>query len=120
MKILLLISVLLLTTFCYSQKKKKAFAEYNTTNLKITSLIFSVDYAAELKTIKWSDIKEIFSKNENSKQEIELVFKFDLPASKNKISGEFKIHGENKNLDNIISRAKKGVKGMITIINNNN
>ena len=120
MKTILLLSALLLSTFSYSQKNEKPFAEFNTTDAKITGLTFSVDSAAELKSINWKDIKEVLSINKNPKHEVELVFEFDLPDSKNKISGEFKIHGENRNLDKLISRAKKGVKGLIKIINNNN
>ena len=118
MKILLFITAFLVSTLGYSQNTvKPSFAEYNTTDVKITSLTFSVNSGNELKPINWNDIKEVFKHNTNPKQEVELVFKFDLSESKNKIKGEFKIHGENKNIDELISSAKKGVKGLIKITN---
>ena len=119
MKSLLYLATLFLTISSYSQKKEKPIVEYNFTDVKVTTLTFSVSTSEDLKSINWNDIKEIFKNNKNSKQEVELAFKFDLPKSKSKISGEFKIHGENKNIDNIILRAKKGVKGLIKIMNNN-
>ena len=118
MKILLFITALLLSTLGHSQNTvKPPFAEYNKTDVKITSLTFLVNSGDELKSINWNDIKDIFKHNTNPKQEVELVFKFDLSESKNKIKGEFKIQGENKNIDDLISRAKKGVRGLIKIIN---
>ena len=119
MKKLLFLATFFLTISGYSQKKEKPIAEYNITDVKVTTLTFSVSTSKDLKSINWNDIKEIFKNNKNPKQEVELAFKFDLPESKNKISGEFKIRGKNKNLDDIIVRAKKGVKGLIKIMNKN-
>jgi len=117
MKKLLFISALLFVTLGYSQKKEKPFATY-ISEPNITSLTFSVNSADELKTINWKDIKEIFSSNSKN-QKIELAFEFDLPKSKNKMKGSFKIGGISKDIDSLIKRAKKLVKGMIKTINKN-
>jgi hypothetical protein len=119
MKKLFFLAAFFLTISSYSQKNEKPIAEYNFTDVKVTMLTFNVSASEDLKSINWNDIKEIFKNNKNPKQEVELAFKFDLPESKNKISGEFKIHGENRNIDDIIVRAKKGVKGLIKIMNKN-
>jgi hypothetical protein len=117
MKKLLFISALLFVTLGYSQKKEKPFATY-ISEPNITSLMFSVDSMGELKTINWKDIKEIFSSNSKN-QKIELAFEFDLAKSRNTIKGSFKVGGESKDIDNLIKRAKKLVKGMVKIINKN-
>lgn len=118
MKKLFFLAVLLSVTLGFSQEKNPD-AVYNVSNLKVTSLTFSVDSVKELKTINWSDVKEIFENNDNPNQKIELTFKIDLPESKNKIKSSITIGGKSGKIDDLITSAKKGVKGLIRIINKN-
>ena len=118
MKKLFFLAILLSVTLGFSQKKNSD-AVYSVSNLKVTTLAFSMDSVEELKTINWSDIKEIFENNKNPDQKIELTFKVDLPESKNKIKSSITFGGESGKIDDLIISAKKGVKGLIKIINKN-
>ncbi len=117
MKKIFFITAILFVTLGFSQEKRKPLATY-TSETKITSLTFSVDSTEELKTINWKDIKDIFLNNSKT-QKIALTFEFDLPKSKNKLSGSFKVGGESQDIDDLIKRAKKLVKAMTKIINKN-
>jgi hypothetical protein len=100
------------------KKKSKPNVTYNASILKVTNLTFSVDEVEELRSINWKDIKAIFEKNESDEKN-ELTFKINLPESKNKIKGSITFGGKSKNIDELIKSAKKGIKGLIRIMNNN-
>ncbi|QOD60268.1 hypothetical protein H9I45_13085 [Polaribacter haliotis] len=105
----------LLFLFCslisFAQKDKSITSE-----IKVTSVSYTVDTIEELKTIDWKNIKEAF---ENNKPEeiIELNFGINLKESKYKVKSSIKISGESRNLDSLFFKAKKGVKSLIKISN---
>jgi len=112
----------LIVVFCITavnaQEVKNTNKKFSSIQAKITSLTFSVNSSADLKSINWETTKELFEINSNE-QQIQLIFKFDLLNSKNKMKGSFTVSGESKNIDNLIVKAKKGVKGLIKIIDKN-
>ncbi|MDG2194944.1 MAG: hypothetical protein P8K77_08915 [Polaribacter sp.] len=117
MKELLLIVCIFSMTTGFTQTETKPIISY-TSKAAVTSLKLSIDGSNDLKTINWNDIKEIFKDN-NDDQLIQLELEIDLPKSKNKIQGSFKMQGERKNIDRLLLRAKKGIKGLLKVINNN-
>lgn len=116
MKELLLIVCFFSMTTGFAQIETKPIIAY-TSKDEITSLKFSVDTSNDLKTINWNGIKEIFN-DTNDNQLIKLEFEIDLSKSKNKMQASFKIQGKKETIDKLILRAKKGVKGMMKVINN--
>tara|TARA_R110002124_G_scaffold46919_4_gene140264 strand:- start:729 stop:1100 length:372 start_codon:yes stop_codon:yes gene_type:complete len=101
-----------------AQEVKNTNKKGSVIQTKITSLTFSVNSSADFKSINWETTKELFAFN-STEQQIQLIFKFDLLNSKNKMKGSFTVSGESKNIDNLIVKAKKGVKGLIKIIDKN-
>ena len=120
MKIQLLLIALLITAFGFGQEKPQTLKQKKTNGVKISSLTFSVNSKEDYTSINWNDIKEIFNHNTNKSEKIEMSFKYELPNSKNEMKGEIKVGGKLNNIDELISKAKKGLRGLIKIIDNNN
>lgn len=119
MKKKILFSFLFITSLLGFSQEKKPNAVFDTTKVGVTSLQFSFTETEDLKSINWNDIKEIFNYNSDSEQFIELTFKVDLPESKNKVKGSFKIKGKQKEIDDLINRSRKMIKGLERIIKKN-
>ncbi len=119
MKLQVLLIAFLVSTIGVSQVKKQPKQSSQSNGVKISSLAFSIETKEDYKTINWKDVKEIFSHNTNKEEEIEMTFKYALPNSKSNIKGEIKVHGNVKDIDVLISKAKKGLKGLIKIVDNN-
>ena len=105
-----------------AQHKSVAINEsiHTDTNVKITSMAYTVDSVKELKAINWADIKSIFETNK-SDEIINLSFGLNLKESDNKkvsISGEFSVEGKSKDIDDLIKKAKKGINGLIKLYKN--
>lgn len=118
MKKLLFISALFLVSFGYGQEKEKPFIQ-KISDVKVTSLTFTIDSPEDLKSIDWKDIKEMFSYNTYDEQKIKFTFNYNLPKSKNKIKGSITIGGEQKDIESLIKRAKKMTKSLVKIVNKN-
>ncbi len=86
------------------------------TNVKVTSVSYNVDSSDELKTINWTNIKELFHSNKED-ETIEMNFSLNYPKSKYKIKSSIKVGGKSKDIDSLIIRAKKGIKAIIKISN---
>jgi hypothetical protein len=85
------------------------------TNAKITSVSYNVNSIKELESIDWNEIKEIFETNKDE-QIINLSFGIDLKKPSHKkvtISGKFSVEGKTKDIDNLIEKSKKGIKGLV-------
>lgn len=119
MKKKILLSFLFISSFLGFSQVKKPNAVFDITKVGVTSLQFSFTEADDLKSINWNDIKEIFSYNSDSQQFIELTFVVDLPESKNKVKGSFKVKGKQKEIEKLINRSKKLIKGLEKIIKKN-
>ena len=111
-----IITVLFVFTFVvnYAQKNIKINEENNLKESKITSVSYSVNNPDELKTIDWKKIKDVFRTNKDG-QEIKLSFELDLKKSKNKFKTSYTVSGQTKNIDSLIIKAQKGIKGIIKL-----
>lgn len=86
---------------------------------KVTSISYSVPSAKELENIDWKGVKDIFSENKDD-VEIKMSFGIDLKKSKNKkvkVSGKFSVEGKSEDIDDLIEKAKKGIKGLVKLAN---
>lgn len=120
-KQIVVLLMLLFTKTIIAQEKNEINSEINFQESTVTYLKFSVDTVDELKSINWKDVKEIFSENDKNKT-IELEFEIKIPKTKkiNKANFSYKAKGLTKNIDNLIKKSKKGIKGIIKMANNLN
>ncbi|TXD46394.1 hypothetical protein [Polaribacter sp. IC073] len=110
--------LLLISSICsYSQEKKTAVSDTKNIETKGTSLKFSSNSVKELESIEWNDLKSVFESN-NEDEIVNLIFEIDLNESENKFKGSFTVSGKTKNIDALIVKAKKMVKGLINIAKN--
>jgi hypothetical protein len=89
------------------------------TDVKITSISYTVDSIKELKSINWDEIKSIFETNKED-EVIKMSFEINLKESegkKVKVSGKFSVEGKSENIDDLIKKSKKGIDGLIKIYN---
>ena len=108
----LLVAICLFTfTYGYSQKKGRSFKSLDA---KVTAVSYSVSSIEELETIDWESAKEFFSENEDD-VEIKMSFEIDLKESKYKIKAKFSVGGESQEIDSLIVKSKKGIKGLIKL-----
>ncbi len=119
MKKLTTVILLLCTTIVLAQHKKIALNEsINTaTDVKISSMTFTVDTVKELESIDWNNVKAIFENNKDEEL-IKLSFGIDLKKSINKkgaITGKFSVEGKSENIDDLIIKSKKGINGLIKL-----
>ena len=119
MKKLTTVILLLCTTIVLAQHKKITLNEsINTaTDVKISSMTFTVDTVKELESIDWNNVKAIFENNKDEEL-IKLSFGIDLKKSSNKkiaITGKFSVKGKSENIDDLIIKSKKGINGLIKL-----
>lgn len=119
MKKLTTVFLLLCTSLVFAQHKSIAINESINTNteVKVTSMSYKVDSVKELETINWDDVKSIFETNKDD-EVIKLSFGIDLKKSENKkvsIAGKFSVEGKSKNIDDLIAKSKKGIRGLIKL-----
>ena len=110
-------TLLLLFFVATSFAQKNKFIKNKVIETKVTSIFISANSIEELKTINWLELKESFNDNKQN-DIIKLGFEIDLKESKNKLKNSITISGETKNLESLILKAKKGVKGLIKMTNN--
>ncbi len=110
--ILLLLAVLTSSFYCAQDK------DINKEIIKVTKMAIEANSAEELETIDWKDIKEVFAYNTKN-EDIEMSFSLHFPKSKNNIKSSIKVGGKSKNIDSLIVKAKKGIKAIIKLANNN-
>ena len=86
----------------------------------VTSFGIKVDDVSQFKTINWDDIKDVFQTNK-PEDAIEITIEMDFPETgKIKGNSSMTVGGKTKDLDNLITRAKKVTKKFEKIINNLN
>lgn len=111
-----------LTSFIGFAQSKNIVLEDNynyNSQVKITSLSYDVDSVTELEEIDWKEIKSIFNTN-NEDVVIKLSFAINMKKQKNKkvkIAGKFSVEGKTDNIEELIKKSKKGVKGLIKVYN---
>lgn len=98
----------------FAQQESDLTKEKNINGFTITSISYMADSIEELETINWTDVKEMFDKNKNN-EKMELTFGLDFENSKNNFKSSFKIAGESKDLDSLITKSKKLVRSLIKI-----
>lgn len=83
------------------------------TEVTIKSLKIECESAEELKSVDWDDIREVIRMND-PEEVIALEFGLHEKKANTKIKGNFNftIKGKTKDIENIITRAKKGVKAL--------
>ena len=108
-----LITLLLLTiSFFVNAQDEKVDAFYSESiESKITSFKFSVNSPKELEVFDWNTINDIFETNKPD-DIISISFEIDLKESKNKFKSSTTVSGPTKNLNSLITRAKKTVKSL--------
>ena len=121
MKKLTTVVLLLCTSILFAQHKNIAISEsLNTdTEVKVTSMSYSVNSVKELETINWEEVKTIFESNKDD-ETINLSFAIKLKKSENKkvsISSKFSVEGKSENIDDLIAKSKKGINGLIKLYN---
>lgn len=113
MKRLLTLLLLTCSVFIHAQKDKIDITYLNT-KLKTTTLKYATSSIKELSTIDWKDVKSACESNIKD-ENIKLIFELDLKESKNKFKGSVEVSGQTKNIDTLIIKSKKIVKGLIKI-----
>lgn len=101
----------------YGQESKTDVEYYKDVDAKVTSLKYSSNSIKELESIDWTDVKSIFETNK-AEEKIELSFELDLKESKNKFKGSVTVGGETKNIDSVIKKSRKILKGLIRMSKN--
>jgi hypothetical protein len=108
MRKIILIICILCAGYGFAQDTDK------TNEISIKSLKIECDSAEDLKTVNWDDIREVINMNKPN-ETIALEFGVHHKrATKAKVRGSFNftITGKTKDIDNMITRAKKGVKAL--------
>ena len=121
MKNLATLVLLFFASITIGQHKSIAVSEsLNTdTEVKVTSMSYSVNSVKELETINWEEVKTIFESNKDD-ETIKLSFAIKLKKSENKkvsISSKFSVEGKSENIDDLIAKSKKGINGLIKLYN---
>lgn len=121
MKKLITLLVALTSFIGFAQSKNIVLEDnYNyNSQVKITSLSYNVDSVTELEEIDWKEIKSIFNTN-NEDDVIKLSFAINMDNQKSKkvkIAGKFSVEGKTDNIEELIKKSKKGVKGLIKVYN---
>lgn len=114
MKKLLPLLLCTFSLFIYGQEEKTNIEYHKNSETKVTSLIYSTSSVKELEAINWEDVKNIFESNKEE-EIIKMGFEIDLPASIDKFKGSMAISGKAKDIDSLIIRTKKILKGLIKI-----
>jgi len=119
MKKITTVVLLLFTSILLAQHKNVEIKETinANTDVKITSMSYSVDSAKQLENINWDEVKSIFEDNK-PEEKIELSFELDLKESKNKFKSSVTIGGQTKEIDSLITKSKKLIKMIIKISKN--
>ena len=108
MRKIILIACLFVASYGFAQETDTK------TEVSIKSLKIQCDSPEDLKTVDWDDIREVINMNKPDEM-ISLEFGVhNEQETKTKISGSFNftIKGKTKNIENMIARAKKGVKAL--------
>lgn len=119
MKNLATLVLLFFASITIGQHKSIAINESvnSNTDVKVTSMSYTVDSVNELETINWEDVKTIFENNKDN-ETIKLSFAIKLQKPDNKkvsISGKFSVEGKSENIDDLIAKSKKGINGLIKL-----
>ncbi len=119
MKKITTVVLLLFTSILLAQHKNVEIKETINTNtdVKVTSMSYSVDSAKQLENINWNEVKSIFEDN-NPEEKIELSFELDLKESKSKFKSAVTVGGKTKEIDSLILKSKKYLKALIKISKN--
>lgn len=118
MKKLLPLLLCAFSLFIYGQEEKTNVEYHKNTETKVTSLKYTTSSVKELEAINWKDVKNIFKSNKED-EVIKMIFEIDLPVSKDKFKGSTEISGKAKDIDSLIIRTKKILKGLIKISKEN-
>jgi predicted RNA-binding protein with EMAP domain len=114
MKKLLTILLFTASIFIYGQEEKMSVNILKDIEPKITSIKYSANSTKELENIDWKELKDLFDTN-TPEEKIALSFAVDLKESKHNFKSSVTISGETKNIDSLITNAKKGVTAIIKI-----
>lgn len=115
----IIITMLLFISALGVAQEEKGIKAINEVNLHITSLSYSMESVEELQSIDWKELETLFEENDND-QEIALKFELKLGGDQKRFKSSFSVKGKTKNMDDLINKAKKGVKSLIKISKNYN
>jgi hypothetical protein len=116
MRKLLILLLCSCSMFMFGQVGKTSMHYDENAETKVTSLKYSSNSIKELETIDFDGIKSIFSSNKED-EVIKIIFEIDLKESKNKFKSAITVSGKTKELDYLIIRSKKLLKGLILFSN---
>jgi hypothetical protein len=116
MRKLLILLLCSCSMLMFGQEGKAKIKYSENAETKVTSLKYSSNSIKDLETIDFDGIKSIFSSNKED-EVIKIIFEIDLKESKNKFKSSTTISGKTKELDSLIVRSKKMVKGLILFSN---
>lgn len=121
MKKMITLCIALISYIGFAQTKNIALKENfnHNSQVKFTSLSFDVNSVDELKDIDWKEIKSIFETN-GEEDVIKMSFAINMNKQKRKnvkIAGKFSVEGKTEDIDSLIKKSKKGIKGLIKVYN---
>jgi len=119
MKKITTVFLLLCTSIVFAQHKSVAINEaiHTNTEVKVTSMSYSVDAISELESINWDELKTFFENNKDD-ETIKMSFGINIKKPENKkvsIASKFSVEGKAENIDGLIAKSKKGIKGLIKL-----
>ncbi len=102
-----------------AQDGNKQDAEMHFENSKVNYLKFTVSSPEEFETINWKDVKEIVQENDEDDL-VELEFEINVRETHTikRADFSFRVKDITKNMEEIIKKSKKGIKGISRMANN--